>query len=111
MAQRSVSLSKDASKALEICVAEAEAEGGTPLRDRIVTEAIQLFWVSLRKGKLCNPPCWIMSDPERSGSTLYDFEEGSFRGTYSASASEVIVLSIGFSDDYPEALAVAERAA
>lgn len=111
MAQRSVSLSKDALRAFEVCLTDAETKGGPFLRDRIVVEAIQLLWVSLPNGKLCNCPRGIMSDPERPGSTLYEFVEGSFRGTYSASATDVTILSMSFSEYYVEMLAVAERAA
>lgn len=111
MAQRSVSLTKSALRAFELCLTDAEEKGGAFLRERIATEAIQIFWVSLPNGQLCNCPRGIMSDPERPGSTLYEFDEGSFRGTYSASATEVTILSMSFSEYYVEMLAVAERAA
>lgn len=111
MAQRTVSLTKDALKAFEICLAEAEAKGGVFLRERIAVEAIQLFWFSVPDAQFCNIVRGTKNDPDRPGNTLYDFEEGSFRGSYSACPDEVTILSMQFSEAFSEALAVAERAA
>lgn len=106
MAQRSVSITKDALSSFENCLLEAETKGGPFLRDRVVTEAIQLMWISLPKGGLCNQPRGIKSDPERPGSTLYEFAEGSYRGSYSACAAHVTILEIYWSDDIFETDAI-----